>query len=85
MLGLIASPLGYLGVQPGRLLRQMLTVQIPKKFYLAKKPVYSFIDNVPLGLRLSPSSSGCLSLEGEGLQPALSVQSFVPCAGLVVS
>ena len=27
--------------------------------------------------------SGCLSPEGEGLQPAISVQSFVPCAGHV--
>ena len=31
------------------------------------------------------SGCGCLSPEGEGLQPAISVQSFVPCAGLVVS
>ena len=63
----------------------MLTVQTPKKFYLAKKPAYSFIDNVSLELRLPPSSSGCLSPEGEGLQLAISVQSFVPCTGLVVS
>ena len=33
----------------------------------------------------TPSGSGCLSPEGEGLQPAISVQSFVPCAGLAVS
>ena len=52
---------------------------------LAKKPAYSFVDNVSLGLRLPPSGSGCLSPEGEGLQPAISVQSFVPCAGLAVS
>ena len=52
---------------------------------LAKKPAYGFIDNVSLGLRLPPSGSGCLSLEGDGLQPAISVQSFVLCAGLVVS
>ena len=45
---------------------------------LAKNPAYSFIDNVSLGLRLPPSSSGCLSPEGDGLQPAISVQSFVP-------
>ena len=33
MLRLIASPpLGYLGVKPAHLLRQMLTVQTPKKF-----------------------------------------------------
>ena len=35
--------------------------------------------------RIRPSGSGCLSPEGEGLQPAISVQSFVPCAGLAVS
>ena len=31
---------------------------------LAKKPAYSFADNVSLGLRLPPSGSGCLSPEG---------------------
>ena len=70
---------------PVHLLRWMLTVQTPKKFQLAKKPAYSFIDNVSLGLRLSSSGSGCLSPEGDGLPPAISVQSFVPCAGLAVS
>ena len=43
------------------------------------------IDNVSLGLRLPPSGSGCLSPEGKGLQPAISVQSFAPCTGLAVS
>ena len=62
----------------------MLTVQNPKKSYLAKKPACSLVDNVSLGLRLLPSSSGCLSLEGNGLQLASSVQSFVLCAGLAV-
>ena len=86
LLQLITSPpLGYLGVQPAHLLRWMLTVQTPKKFQLAKEPAYSFIDNVSLGLRFPPSSSGCLSPEGEGLPPAISVQSFVPWAGLAVS
>ena len=85
MLRLIASPpLGYLGVKPAHLLRQMLTVQTPNKFYLAKKPAYSFIDKVSLGLLLPPSSSGCLSPKGEGLQPAISAQSFVSCAGPAV-
>ena len=37
-----------------------------------------------LEVNLPPSGSGCLSPEGEGLQPAISVQSFVLCAGLVV-
>ena len=52
---------------------------------LAKKPACNFVDNVSLGLRLPPSGSGCPSLEGDGLQPASSVQSFVLCAVLVVS
>ena len=52
---------------------------------LAKKLAYSFVDNVSLGLRLPPSSFGCLSPEGDGLQPAISVQSFVLCTGLAVS
>ena len=62
-----------------------MTIQNPKKSLLAKKPAYSFVDNVSLGLRLPLSGSGCLSLEGDGLQLAISVQSFVPCAGLAVS
>ena len=52
---------------------------------LAKKPAYSFVDNVSLRLRLPPSGSGCLLPEGDGLQRAISVQFFVPCAGLAVS
>ena len=67
------------------LLRQMLTVQNPKKSLLAKKPAYSFVDNVSLGLQLPPSGSDFLSLEGDGLQLAISVQSFVLCMGLAVS
>ena len=46
------------------------------------------VDSISLGLRLpssGPSSSGCLSPEGDGLQPANSVPSFVLCAVLVVS
>ena len=39
--------------------------------------------NVSLGL--PPSSPGCLAPEGDGLQPANSVPSFVLCAVLVVS
>ena len=69
--------LGFMGVQPAHLLRQMLTVQNPKKYYLAKKPACSLVDNVSLGLQLPPSSSGCLSPEGDGLQLTSSVQSFV--------
>ena len=51
---------------------------------LAKKPACSLVD-VFLGLRLPPSGFDCLSPKGDGLQPASSVQSFVLCAGLVVS
>ena len=55
---------------------------------LAKKPACSLVGKVSPGLRLPPSSpysSGCLSLVGDGLQPAISVPSFVLCAVLVVS
>ena len=69
--------LGFLDVQQAHLLRQMLTVQNPKKSWLAMKPACSLVDNASLGLRLPPSGSGCLSLEGDGLPPASSVQSFV--------
>ena len=76
--------LSFLGVQLADLLRWMLTVQNPKKSWLAMKPACSLVDNVSLGLQLSPSGSGCLSPEGDGLQPASSVQSFVLCAGSVL-
>ena len=55
---------------------------------LAKKPACSLVGKVSPGLRLPPSSpygSGCLSPEGDGLQPAISVPSFVLCAVLAVS
>ena len=77
--------LSFLGVQLAPLLRQMVPVQNPKKSYLAKKLACSL--EIFLGLRLppsGPSSSGCLSLEGDGLQPANSVPSFVLCVVLVV-
>ena len=57
----------------------------PQEVLVSKEPAYSFIDNVSLGLRLPPSGSGCLSPEGEGLQPASFVLPFVLCAGLAVS
>ena len=55
---------------------------------LAKKPACSLVGKVSPGLRLPPSSpygSGCLSLVGDGLQPAISVLSFVLFAVLGVS
>ena len=55
---------------------------------LAKKPACSLVGKVSPGLRLplsSPYSSGCLSPAGDGLQPAISVPSFVLCAVLAVS
>ena len=55
----------------------------PQEVLVSKEA--SFIDNVSLGLRLPPSGSGCLLPEGDGLQPAISVQSFVLCASLAVS
>ena len=56
----------------------------PQEVLVSKEACLQFY-NVSLGLRLPPSGSGCLSLEGDGLQPAISVQSFIPCAGLAVS
>ena len=80
--------LSFLGVSLASLLRRMMTVQNPQKSLLAKKPACILVGNVSLGLRLPPSSpygSGCLSLEGDGLQLAISVPSFVMCTVLVVS
>ena len=42
-------PLGFLGIQLAHLLRQMLTVQNPKKSWLAMKPACSLVDNASLG------------------------------------
>ena len=50
----------------------------PQEVLVSKEPAYNFVDNVSLGLRLPSSGSGCLSPEGDGLQLAISVQSFVP-------
>ena len=58
---------------------------LAKKPESAKKPACSLVDNVSLGLQLPPSGSGCLALDGDGPQPASSVQSFVLCAVVVVS
>jgi len=74
--------LGFLGVQPAHLFRWMLTVQNPKKSWLAKKPACRLVDNDSLGPRLPPSGSGCpqLPVTGggwAGLQPASPAQSFV--------
>ena len=65
-----------------------MTVRNPEKSWLAKKPVCSLVVNVSLGLRMppsDPSGSGCLSLERDGLQLAISVPSFVLCEVLAVS
>ena len=75
-------PLHFLGVQPAYLLRQISTIQNPKKSWLAMKPACSFVDNTSLGPRLPPSGFGCLCLPvtrrgWAGLQPASSAQSFV--------
>ena len=43
-------PLGFLGVQLAYLLKWMLTVQNPKKSWLATKPSCSLVDNASLGL-----------------------------------
>ena len=55
---------------------------------LAKKPACSLVGKVSPGLRLplsSPYGSGCLSPVGDGLQPAISIPSFVLCMILTVS
>ena len=74
--------LGFLGVQPAHLLRQMLTVQNPKKSWLAMKPACSLVEDASLGLQLPTSGSGCprLPVSGGGWagpQLASSAQSFV--------
>ena len=45
----LSLPLGFLGVQLAHLLRQMLTVQNPKKSWLATKPACSLVDDASLG------------------------------------
>ena len=47
--------------------QRMLTVQNPKKSWLATKPPCNLVDDATLGPRLPPSGSGCLSAEGDGL------------------
>ena len=48
--------LGFLDVQPAHLLRWMLTIQNPKKSWLAMKPACSLVDNISLGLQFPPST-----------------------------
>ena len=57
----------------------------PQDVFVSKEACLQFVDNVSLGLLLPSSGSGCLSPEGDGLQPASSFQPFVPSVGLVVS
>ena len=49
LLPLLSLLLGFLGVQPAHHLRQMLTVQNPKKSWLAMKPACNLVDNDSLG------------------------------------
>ena len=62
-------PLGFLVVQLAHLLRQMLTVQNPKKSWLTMKPACSLVDDASLEPRLPPSGSGCphLPVSGGGM------------------
>ena len=60
----------------------------PPEVLVSKEAACSLVGKFSPGLRLSPFSpygSGCLSLAGDGLQPAISVLSFVLCTVLVVS
>ena len=69
-------PLSFLGVQLVHL--SQADVDHPEsQEILAKKPACSLVDDASLGPQLPSSGSGCLSPEGNSLQPASSVQSFV--------
>ena len=65
----LSLPLGFLGVQAAPLLRRMLTVQNPKKYWLAAKTACSLVDDASLG-RYCPlqalAALTCLSREGDG-------------------
>ena len=61
--------LDFLGVQLVHLLRRMLTIQNPKKSWLATKPACGLVDNASLGLRLplpAVAALTCLSPVGDG-------------------
>ena len=90
LLPLPSLPFSFLGVQLAHSLRRMLTVQNPKKSWLAMKPACSLVDDASLGLRLPPSSPGFPRSPVSGrvwtaLQLDTSAQSFDLLAGLVVS
>ena len=62
--------LGFLGVQLAHLLRRMLTIQNPKKSWLATKPACSLVDDASLGPQLpllALAAPTCLSPAGDGL------------------
>ena len=46
----LSLPLSLLGVHLAHLLRQVLTIQNPKKSWLAKRPACTLVDNASLGL-----------------------------------
>ena len=66
LLPLLSLLLIFVGVQLVHLLRQMLTVQNPKKSWLATKPAGILVDDASLGLQSPPS----LPLGFLGVQPA---------------
>ena len=59
--------LGFLGVQLAHNLRWLLTVQNPKKSWLATKPACSLVDDASLGPQLPPYSLGCPCLQADSL------------------
>ena len=82
--------LGFLGIQPAQLLRHLLTVQNPKKSWLATKPACSLVDHASMGLWLPSSSPGCPRMPVSGRrwasrQLASATYSSVLWAGLAVS
>ena len=58
---------GFLGVLPVHLLRQMSTVENPKKSWLTMKPACSLVDDASLGPQLLPYGSGCPRLQADSL------------------
>ena len=74
-------------LRPSRL---MLTIQNPKKCWLAMKPAWGLVEDASVGPWLRPSGSGCphLPVSGgrwAGLQPVSSAQTFVLWVALAVS
>ena len=62
----LSLPLHFLGVQPAYLLRQISTIQNPKKSWLTMKTACSLVDDASLLPPSSLAALACLSLVGDG-------------------